>query len=32
MYFNQIINENNIDVLFGSDEDYFETLDNWISS
>ena len=28
--FNQIITENNIYVLFGDDEDYFETLDKWI--
>lgn len=30
MYLKQIINESNIDVLFGDDEDYFKTLDNWI--
>ena len=27
-----IFNENNIDVLFGDDENYFETLDNWFNS
>jgi hypothetical protein len=25
-----ILNENNIEVLFGDDENYFETLDRWI--
>ena len=29
---NTILNENNIDVLFGDDENYFETLDNWFNS
>ena len=29
---NTILNENNIDVLFGDDENYFETLDDWINS
>jgi len=29
--FNKILNEHNIDVLFGDDEDYFETLDNWLN-
>jgi len=29
---NIILNENNIDVLFGDDENYFEILDNWINS
>lgn len=27
---NQILNESNIPILFGNDENYFETLDNWI--
>ena len=27
---NQILRENNIDVLFGDDENYFATLDKWI--
>ena len=27
---NTILNENNIAVLFGDDENYFEILDNWI--
>ena len=27
---NTILNENNIAVLFGDDENYFDTLDNWI--
>lgn len=27
---NIILNESNIPVLFGDDENYFETLDNWI--
>ena len=29
---NTILNENNITVLFGDDEDYFETLDKWLDS
>jgi len=29
---NKILNENNITVLFGDDENYFETLDNWINN
>jgi hypothetical protein len=29
---NTILNENNIDVLFGDDENYFETLDIWINN
>jgi hypothetical protein len=29
---NTILNENNIDVLFGDDKNYFEILDNWINS
>lgn len=29
---NTILNENNIAVLFGDDENYFETLDNWINN
>jgi hypothetical protein len=28
---NQILNESNIPVLFGNDENYFEMLDNWIT-
>ena len=27
---NQILNESNIPVLFGNNENYFEMLDNWI--
>jgi len=27
-----ILNENNIVVLFGDDENYFETLDNWFNN
>lgn len=27
---NQILNESEIPILFGNDENYFETLDNWI--
>jgi hypothetical protein len=29
---NTILSENNISVLFGDDNDYFETLDNWLSN
>ena len=29
---NTILNENNIVVLFGDDDNYFETLDNWLNS
>lgn len=29
---NIIFKENNIRVLFGDDEDYFETFDNWLNS
>lgn len=29
---NIILNENNIEVLFGDDENYFETLDIWFNS
>jgi predicted nucleic-acid-binding protein len=29
---NTILNENNIDILFGDDGNYFEILDNWINS
>jgi hypothetical protein len=28
---NTIFNENNIVVLFGDDENYFETFDNWLN-
>jgi hypothetical protein len=28
---NTILNENNIIVLFGDDENYFDTLDNWVN-
>jgi hypothetical protein len=28
---NKILREHNIEVLFGDDENYFETLDNWIA-
>lgn len=28
---NTILNENNIEVLFGDDDNYFETLDAWVS-
>jgi hypothetical protein len=28
---NKIFNENNISVLFGDDENYFETIDYWIN-
>jgi hypothetical protein len=28
---NTIFNENNIMVLFGDDENYFETFDNWLN-
>jgi hypothetical protein len=29
---NEILSENNIAVLFGDDENYFETIDNWINN
>jgi predicted small secreted protein len=29
---NTIFNENNIEVLFGDDENYFETLDKWVNN
>ena len=29
---NTILNENNISVLFGDDDNYFETLDEWFNS
>jgi len=29
---NSIFNENNIAVLFGDDENYFETFDAWLNS
>lgn len=29
---NKIFDENNISVLFGDDEDYFETLDEWLNN
>lgn len=29
---NTIFNENNIAVLFGDDENYFETIDNWVNN
>ena len=29
---NIIFSENNINVLFGDDNDYFNTLDNWIDN
>jgi hypothetical protein len=29
---NTILHENNIPVLFGDDENYFETLDGWFNS
>jgi hypothetical protein len=29
---NTILNENNIAVLFGDDENYFETLDTWVNN
>lgn len=32
MILNTILNENNIDVLFGDDENYFEMLDIWINN
>ena len=32
MILNTILHENKIDILFGDDENYFETLDNWISN
>jgi len=28
---NTIFNENNITVLFGDDENYFETFDMWLN-
>jgi hypothetical protein len=28
---NTIFNENNIVVLFGDDENYFESFDNWLN-
>ena len=32
MTLNTILNENNIITLFGDDENYFETLDSWITT
>jgi len=32
MILNQILQENNIAVLFGEDENYFQTLDDWIGN
>ena len=32
MILNTILNENNIAVLFGDDENYFETVDTWINN
>jgi hypothetical protein len=29
---NTILTENNIDILFGDDDDYFDTLDNWFNN
>ena len=29
---NTILNENNIKVLFGDDENYFETFDTWFNN
>jgi hypothetical protein len=29
---NAILNENNIPVLFGDDDNYFETLDKWFNN
>jgi len=29
---NTILNESNIAVLFGDDENYFETIDNWVNN
>jgi len=29
---NTILNENNIKVLFGDDDNYFETFDLWINN
>jgi hypothetical protein len=29
---NKIFNENDIDVLFGDDENYFEMFDNWLNN
>ncbi len=29
---NEILNENNIDILFGDDDNYFNTLDMWINN
>jgi hypothetical protein len=29
---NTILNENNIKMLFGDDDNYFETLDKWITT
>lgn len=29
---NTILNENNITVLFGDDETYFETIYNWVNN
>jgi len=29
---NTIFNENDIDVLFGDNDDYFETLDKWLNN
>jgi hypothetical protein len=28
----RILNETNIDVLFGNDDNYFETLDKWLNN
>lgn len=32
VFLNKILNEDNIAVLFGDDENYFETLDNWLNN
>ena len=32
MILNQILNENEIPILFGEDSDYFDNIDNWINS
>lgn len=31
-YLNMILKESNINVLFGDDEDYFQTLDKWFNN
>jgi hypothetical protein len=30
--FNKLMKKHNIAILFGDDENYFETVDNWIDS